>query len=311
MRPPADASHPARLPEWIAGQRIKLADLHEMKRGLRAGGLHTVCEEARCPNRAHCFGRGTATFLLMGEACTRDCGFCSIAHGKPLPPDPAEPGEVAAKVASLGIKYAVLTSVTRDDLPDGGAAHFAAAIRAVGGAGALVEVLVPDFGGDLAAVAAVVAAVPCVFNHNLETVPELYPRVRPGADYGRSLKVLVEAKRLGGGQGAGATGGATGTGPGPAMGTKSGLMLGFGETGDQLARVFDDLAAVGVDILTLGQYLRPTRWQLPVHEYVHPDRFAELADVARARGVPTVFSGPLVRSSYHAGELAEVLALGR
>jgi len=279
-----------RLPPWIAKERAKLSELHAMKAGLREKGLHTVCEEARCPNRANCFGRDTAAFLLMGNVCTRDCGFCAIAHGSPRPPDPGEPIKVARHAAALGLKYAVLTSVARDDLADGGAAHFAATIKAVKENGALIEVLVPDFRGDLNSVARVVGAGPTVFNHNLETVPDFYPSVRSKADYGRSLKVLAEAKRIGSAI------------FGEDFRTKSGLMMGLGETEDQLTRVFKDLAEAGVGILTLGQYLRPTRHQLPVREYVHPDTFDRLGKMAREIGIGTVFSGPLIRSSFSAEE---------
>jgi lipoic acid synthetase len=279
-----------RLPPWIAKERAKLSELHAMKAGLRAGGLHTVCEEARCPNRARCFGRGAAAFLLMGGVCTRDCGFCAVAHGKPKLPDPGEPIKVAKQVEAMGLKFAVLTSVTRDDPADGGAAHFAASLRAVKTKGATVEVLVPDFQGDLEAVARVVAAGPAVFNHNLETVPDLYPIARSKADYGRSLKVLAEAKRLGGAI------------FGEDFCTKSGLMLGLGETEGQLTEVFRDLARGGVDIITLGQYLRPTRRQLPVREYIHPDTFDRLGDLAKDMGIRTAFSGPLIRSSFNAEE---------
>jgi lipoic acid synthetase len=228
----------------------------------------------------------------MGPNCTRACGFCSVRGGAPQPLDPREPAETADRVAALGLKYAVLTSVTRDDLPDGGAAHLAAAVRAIRGKGAAVEVLVPDFRGSADAVRTVAEAAPKVFNHNLETVPELYGNVRPKADYVRSLSVLSDAKRFGL------------AASDPHFRTKSGLMLGFGETEGQLARVFKDLALAGVDILTLGQYLRPTKHQLPVQEYVHPDRFAELAELAEAKGVPVVYAGPLVRSSFNAGEVA-------
>ena len=290
----AKGEGPQRLPEWIAKERVALADLHQMKRGLRESHLHTVCEEARCPNRGRCFGSGTATFLLMGGTCTRACGFCSVGGGSPLPLDPREPSETADRVTTLGLKYAVLTSVTRDDLPDGGAAHFAATIRAIKEKGVAVEVLVPDFRGNMDSVLTVVEAGPKVFNHNLETVPELYPSVRPKANYRRSLDVLLEAKRVGVAL------------FGPIFRTKSGLMLGFGETEGQLVRVFKDLASVGVDILTLGQYLRPTKRQLPVKEYIHPSRFDELAGLARAKGVPVVYAGPLVRSSFNAEEVASM-----
>jgi lipoic acid synthetase len=284
-----------RLPAWLARERVKLSELHGMKSGLRDHGLHTVCEEARCPNRTHCFSHGTATFLLMGDTCTRACGFCSIQSGKPLALDPHEPEATAARVAELNLRFAVLTSVNRDDLPDGGAAHFAETIRAirrrcpdVG-----VEVLTPDFLGDLAAVATVVAAGPAVFNHNTETVPDLYPEVRPAARFERTLAVLREAKRLGSAL------------YGEDFRTKSGLMLGLGETEDELREVFEALVAAGVDILTLGQYLRPTRHQLPVREYVHPDRFAELGRMAKGLGFRTVYAGPLVRSSFNAFEVSQ------
>jgi lipoic acid synthetase len=262
-----------------------------MKLGLRESRLRTVCEEARCPNRGRCFGSGTATFLLMGGSCTRDCGFCSIPSGAPLPLDPREPFETAERVAALGLRYAVLTSVTRDDLRDGGAAHFAATIRAIAEKGVAVEALVPDFQGNMDAVRAIVEAGPNVFNHNMETVQELYCRVRPKADYGRSLSLLAEAKRFGRAR------------FGAAFRTKSGLMLGFGETESQLLSAFKDLAAVDTDIVTLGQYLRPTRLQLPVTEYIHPNRFEELAGLARESGIPVAFAGPLVRSSFNAEEV--------
>lgn len=284
----------ARLPEWIARERVKLSELHGMMRGLRDSHLHTVCEEARCPNRNHCFTHGTATFLLMGDTCTRACGFCAIRSGKPAGLDPAEPQETAERVAALGLKFAVLTSVTRDDLPDGGAAHFAATVRAirqrcpeVG-----VEVLTSDFQGDPEAVAAVVAAGPSVFNHNVETVPGLYPKVRPAARLERSLAVLHEAKRLGRGL------------FGEDFRTKSGLMLGLGEREDELLDVFRALVDAGVDILTLGQYLRPTRHQLPVVRYVPPEEFEELGAKAKALGFRTVYAGPLVRSSFNAHEVS-------
>jgi lipoic acid synthetase len=283
-----------RLPEWITRERVKLSELHGMKTGLRASGLHTVCEEARCPNRNHCFAHGTATFLLLGDTCTRACGFCAIRAGKPTDLDPQEPEETAARVLEMGLRFAVLTSVNRDDLPDGGAAHFAETIRAihrdcpeVG-----VEVLVPDFQGDLEAVATVVAAHPTVFNHNTETVPSLYPLVRPAARFQRSLSVLQEAKRAGTAL------------FGDTFRTKSGLMLGLGETEEELLEVFLALVEAGVDILTLGQYLRPTRHQLPVQAYIHPDQFAALGRRAKALGFRTVYAGPLVRSSFNAHEVS-------
>ncbi|HJU84468.1 MAG TPA: lipoyl synthase [Holophagaceae bacterium] len=288
--------HP-RLPEWITKERVNLRDLHDMKVGLRDSRLHTVCEEARCPNRAHCFSHGTATFLLMGDTCTRACGFCAIQSGRPNALDPHEPEETAERVASLNLKYAVLTSVNRDDLPDGGAAHFAATVRAIRrrNPATQVEVLTPDFMGNLDAVAQVVAAGPAVFNHNTETVPSLYATVRPAGRFERTLAVLKEARRLGAeifGEGG--------------LRTKSGLMLGLGETEAELLEVFARLAETGVDILTLGQYLRPTRHQLPVARYVHPDEFADLGEKAKALGFRTVYAGPLVRSSFNAFEVADM-----
>ncbi|WP_306590747.1 lipoyl synthase [Geothrix sp. 21YS21S-4] len=287
--------HP-RLPAWITKERVKLSDLHAMKKDLRESHLHTVCEEARCPNRTHCFTQGTATFLLMGEVCTRACGFCSIRSGKPRELDPREPAETAERVAALGLRFAVLTSVNRDDLPDGGAAHFAETVLAIRrrNPGVGVEVLVPDFLGDLEAVARVVAAGPAVFNHNTETVPSLYPEVRPAGRFERSLAVLRRAKALGTSL------------YGSAFRTKSGLMLGLGETEAELATTFQALAEADVDILTLGQYLRPTRHQLPVRRYVSPEEFADLGRQAKAFGLRTVYAGPLVRSSFNAHEVAEM-----
>lgn len=285
--------HP-RLPPWIVREPLRLADLHNMKRDLRASELHTVCEEARCPNRTHCFAQGTATFLLMGGTCTRACGFCSIANGRPEALNPAEPEETAERVARLGLRFAVLTSVNRDDLPDGGAGHFAATVRAIHrrNPGTGVEVLTPDFCGDLEAVTAVVASGPAVFNHNTETVPSLYPEVRPAGRFERSLAVLRHAK---------ATGRAL---FGEAFRTKSGLMLGLGESAAELLDVLAALVAAEVDILTLGQYLRPTRHQLPVKRYIPPEEFEALGRTAKALGFRTVYAGPLVRSSFNAHEVA-------
>lgn len=284
-----------RLPEWITRERVKLSELHGMKQDLRTSGLHTVCEEARCPNRTHCFTHGTATFLLMGDTCTRACGFCSIKTGRPAPLDPHEPEETAARVEALGLKFAVLTSVDRDDLEDGGAGHLAATLRAIHRRcpSVGVEVLTPDFLGNLESVATVVAARPAVFNHNVETVAALQAEVRPSARFDRSLAVLREAKRLG-----------------TALyesefRVKSGLMLGLGETEAQLLETFRAMVEVGVDILTLGQYLRPTRHQLPVKRYVHPNEFAELGRKAKALGFRAVYAGPLVRSSFNAHEVSQ------
>jgi lipoic acid synthetase len=292
--------HP-RLPEWLVKEPLRLADLHQMKRGLRDSALHTVCEEARCPNRTHCFAQGTATFLLMGDTCTRACGFCSIASGKPLALDPREPAEIAERVAALGLRYAVLTSVNRDDLADGGAGHFAATVRAIRrrNPGTGIEVLTPDFGGDLEAVTTVITSGPTVFNHNAETVPSLHPEVRPAGRFDRSLAVLRHAK-------------AAGTALfGEDFRTKSGLMLGLGEAEAELLAVFAALAGAGVDILTLGQYLRPTRHQLPVRRYVPPEEFEALGRKAKALGFRTVYAGPQVRSSFNAFEVATAGGISR
>jgi lipoic acid synthetase len=287
--------HP-RLPEWIVKERVNLSGLHAMKAGMRESELHTVCEEARCPNRNHCFTHGTATFLLMGDVCTRACGFCSIRSGKPRDLDPGEPLETALRVRTLGLRFAVLTSVNRDDLPDGGAAHLARTIREIRrvNPGVGVEVLTPDFMGNLEAVAEVVSAGPAVFNHNTETVPSLYATVRPAGRFERSLRVLREARRLGSAL------------FGEEFRTKSGLMLGLGETEEELMEVFRALVDAGVDILTLGQYLRPTRHQLPVRRYVHPDAFRELGLRAKALGFRAVYAGPLVRSSFNAHEVRDM-----
>jgi lipoic acid synthetase len=280
-------SLPVRAPEWIREKRLRLADLHEVKRVMRAGSLHTVCEEARCPNRGECFARGTATFLLLGDVCTRACGFCDIANGRPLPVDPLEPSRVAAAARRMNLKFVVVTSVDRDDLPDGGAAHFAQTIgalrRLVPVAG--IEVLTPDFRGSLDSVRTVVEAGPDVFNHNVETVPRLYARARRGSKIERSLAVLAEAKRVA-----------------PGMTTKSGLMLGLGERPEEVLDLLTGLRAAAVDIVTIGQYLRPSRENLPVEEYVRPEVFDRYREAGERMGFRHVFSGPFVRSSYRAEE---------
>jgi lipoic acid synthetase len=252
---------------------------------VRTLGLHTVCQEARCPNIGECWGHKTATFMLLGDTCTRNCAFCAVAHGKPIEVDPLEPARVAVAVASLGLKHVVVTSVDRDDLADGGAAHFAATARAIKETvpACGVEVLVPDFQGRLASVSTVVASPIDVFNHNTETVPRLYKRARAGAQYERSLAVLRAAKAQR-----------------RALLTKTGLMLGIGETIDEVRRVFSDLRETGCDILTLGQYLRPSPGHLPVERYVPPAEFESLREAALALGFRHVEAGPLVRSSYHA-----------
>jgi lipoic acid synthetase len=278
---------PVRAPEWIREKRLRLADLHEVKRVMREGSLHTVCEEARCPNRGECFARGTATFLLLGDVCTRACGFCDIANGRPRPVDPLEPYRVAAAARRMNLKFVVVTSVDRDDLPDGGASHFAETIGELRRLSPVpgIEVLTPDFRGRLDSVATVVEARPDVFNHNVETVPRLYPRARRGSKIDRSLAVLAEAKRLD-----------------PLMTTKSGLMLGLGETREEVLELLARLRASHVDIVTIGQYLRPSRENLPVEEYVHPDVFERYREAGEHMGFRHVFSGPFVRSSYRAEE---------
>jgi len=247
--------------------------------------LHTVCQEAQCPNIGECWGHGTATFMLMGEACTRNCRFCAVTHGHVAALDPDEPRRVAEAALKMGLAHVVVTSVNRDDLPDGGAAHFAATAHAIERLkpDCTVEVLTPDFQGNEDAVATVARSPITIYNHNTETVPRLYKRVRPGAKYERSLRVLQKAKEVR-----------------PDLRTKTGLMLGLGETYEELLVVFGDLRAVDCDILTLGQYLRPSKDQLPVERYVHPDEFAVLRQEALALGFRHVEAGPLVRSSYHA-----------
>ena len=281
------ASLPVRAPDWIRERKLRLADLHEIKTVMRENALHTVCEEARCPNRGECFARGTATFLLLGDVCTRACGFCDIANGKPRPVDPGEPWRVRSAVERMGLSFVVLTSVDRDDLPDGGAAHFAETIRAVRTLEPVpgVEVLTPDFLGRLESLETVLAAGPDVFNHNVETVPRLYREVRRGARLERSLGLLSAAKRIA-----------------PEKTTKSGFMLGLGEREDEVWALLEKLREAGVDIVTIGQYLRPSSENLPVVEYVHPDVFERHRLEGEKLGFRHVFAGPFVRSSYRAEE---------
>lgn len=258
---------------------------------VRTGRLHTICESARCPNIGTCWERRTATFLVLGDTCTRDCAFCAVAKGRPAPLDPGEPARVAVAVVALGLDYAVVTSVTRDDLPDGGAAAFAAILRAVRGASprTRIEALIPDFGGDRDALAALLAASPEVLNHNLETTESLYPAIgRPRANYRRSLGVLAAAKSLG------------------AL-TKSGLMIGLGESEADVLAAFADLRRAGCDLLTVGQYLQPTAAHPPVARYYTPEEFEAFAAAARRVGFREVVSGPLVRSSFEAGRLYDAV----
>ena len=286
--PPPDLAS-LRLPEWARKSSPLAREAHGLRVLLREEKLTTVCEEARCPNLGECFSRGTATFMLLGDRCTRRCGYCSVATARPLPPDAGEPERVAEAAARLRLRYVVLTAVARDDLQDGGAAHFAATVRAIRARleHARVEVLTPDFKGEVAALEAVLAAAPDVFNHNLEMARHLFAQLRPQGDYERSLRLLAAAKRLR-----------------PGQVTKSGLMVGLGETDDEVLGVLADLREAGVDILTLGQYLRPTRAHAPVARYVSPQAFREYEQAARALGFPTVYSGVFVRSSFNAGEIA-------
>jgi lipoic acid synthetase len=287
--PPHGGALPAaRLPDWARTKSPLARGTRGVRVLLREKALHTVCEEARCPNLGECFSRGTATFLLLGDRCTRRCRYCSVSTARPLPPDPGEPARVAEAASRLGLRYVVLTSVDRDDLPDGGASHFAAVVRAVRDAlpAAGIEVLTPDFKGDRAALEAVLEAGPEVFNHNIETVPRLFKHLRAQGRYDMSLEVLAAAKAIR-----------------PGQATKSGLMVGLGETDDEVVAVLDDLRARGVDIVTIGQYLRPTREHEPVHRYVTPGAFRALEAKARAIGFPTVYAGVFVRSSFNAGEV--------
>jgi lipoic acid synthetase len=278
---------PARAPDWIRERKLRLADLHQVKSVMRSHGLHTVCEEARCPNRGECFARGTATFLLLGDVCTRACGFCDIANGKPLPVDAMEPWRVRAAAQAMSLHFVVLTSVDRDDLPDGGAGHFAETIRAVRSLEPPpgIEVLTPDFRGSRESIEIVAAAKPDVFNHNVETVPRLYRDVRRGASLERSLTLLSRVKELD-----------------PEMTTKSGFMLGLGEQPDEVEALLARLREARVDIVTIGQYLRPSRENLPVVDYVRPEVFDGWRAKGEAMGFRHVFAGPFVRSSYRAEE---------
>lgn len=279
-----------RLPEWLRKPRTNFESVHQLKSELRRLNLHTVCESARCPNLHECFHRGTATFMILGNLCTRGCGFCSVPKSRhPGALDPDEPENVARMAAAMRLRHVVITSVNRDDLADGGSGHFAATVLALRRAlpEARVEVLIPDFQGDLQAVARVLDAGPHIFNHNMETVPRLYRRVRPQADYRQSLDVLQFAKQH----------------RNDAL-VKSGAMLGLGETMEEVHQLMRDLRAANVDIVTLGQYLQPTRRNLPVAEFVPPAQFDAYRDYGLSLGFRTVFSGPLVRSSYMADLVA-------
>lgn len=279
-----------RKPAWIRARAPTDPKVIALKQLLREKSLHTVCEEASCPNLGECFAHGTATFMIMGALCTRRCPFCDVAHGRPLPLDPGEPAHLAEAVRLMNLRYVVITSVDRDDLRDGGAAHFAACVAAVRAAqpGIQIEVLVPDFRGRMEpALDALLQEPPDVFNHNLETVPRLYRQVRPGADYAWSLQLIQRFKALA-----------------PGVPTKSGLMLGLGETDEEVEAVLADLHAHACDRVTLGQYLQPSRAHLPVQRFVPPEQFERFAERAYALGFAHVASGPLVRSSYHADRQA-------
>lgn len=285
LSPHPEVPGAGRKPDWLKKPLPETRSLRRMERILRAHGLHTVCESALCPNLGECFGRATATFLIMGDVCTRSCRFCRVSSGIPAPLDPEEPENVAAAAAGLGLRHVVITSVTRDDLPDGGAAHYVATMRAVRARvpQATLEVLTPDFGGRESDLDLVLAERPEVFNHNVETVPRLYSTVRPQAVFARSLAVLSRAARLGAGV------------------VKTGWMVGLGETDDEVRSLLEEVAGIGVDVVTIGQYLRPSRDHLPVNEYVRPEVFERYREWGEALGLQ-VHSGPFVRSSFQAGE---------
>jgi lipoic acid synthetase len=283
-----------RLPSWIREKKLNLQNLREVKTLLRERQLHSVCESLACPNRTECFTRGTATFMILGDVCTRSCGFCNVTTGRPYAsPSQEEPRAVAETARAMGLRHVVVTSVTRDDLPDGGAAHFAATIQELREIvpGVAVEVLTPDFRGNAEAVRTVAEARPDYFNHNVETVPRLYDYVRPGSRFERSLGVLREVKRVD-----------------STIATKSGLMLGLGERRDEVVDVLQKLRASGCEIVTIGQYLQPKREKLDVVEYVPPHVFDEYREIGEKLGFAAVFSGPFVRSSYMADLVAHSAA---
>lgn len=276
---------------WLVAPAPQGAMVETIDLWLDEARLHTVCEEAACPNLGECWKQGTATFMILGDICTRHCRFCAVTVGRPRPPDPAEPERLAQTAARMGLQHVVVTSVARDDLPDGGAAHFAAVIKALrqGCSGAAIEILVPDFAGNLSALQQVLSARPDIFNHNLETVPRLYHQVQPRKSYQRALAVLAQARRAG-------------------LVTKSGLMLGLGETRGEVLAVMRDLRQAGCQLLTLGQYLQPTPRHIPITEYIHPAEFGWYQEIGARLGFKAVMAGPLVRSSYHAAEISPVAA---
>ena len=277
-------------PPWLKKRIPPIQEIEKVRSILDGATLHTVCEEARCPNLGECFSKGTATFLILGRVCTRNCGFCAVEHGAPPPLDEKEPENAARAVREMGLRYVVITSVTRDDLPDGGASHYARVIRAIRALDRKIriEVLIPDFQDNLQALITVIEEGPDVLNHNVETVPRLYPLVRPQADYGRSLRLLKRAKERS-----------------PNILTKSGWMLGLGEERSEVLDLMRDLREAGVDFVTIGQYLQPRQDRLPVVRYVPPEEFDELRKTGEAIGFKSVASGPFVRSSYHASRMFE------
>ena len=287
---PTEVPGAARKPVWLKVRAPGGPNYIRLKGLIRTMNLHSVCEEAHCPNIGECWEDATATFMILGDVCTRNCGYCAIAHGRPVWEDREEPDRIGQAVATLGLEYVVITSVNRDDLFDGGAAHWAATIRAVRrhAARCRVEVLIPDFQGRPASLDAVIAAAPDVLNHNTETVPRLYRVARHGGRYDRALALFRQARDVA-----------------PALPRKSGIILGLGEERAELVETMRDLVGVGVSILTLGQYLRPSAAHLPVARYYHPDEFAELAELGRGLGFAHVEAGPLVRSSYHARRQTE------
>ena len=280
-----------RKPDWLRIDLNKGRSLNYVKEILSSFSLNTVCEEANCPNRMECFSKKTATFMILGSQCTRNCRFCNVTHGTPQPVDPEEPDKVAKAAAELELKHVVVTSVTRDDLPDGGARHFSRVIKAIKSLSSdtVVEVLIPDFRGSFAALETVVKAKPEVLNHNIETVPRLYPEVRPAAIYERSLELLSRVKSIDG-----------------SMLTKSGIMVGLGEKEEEVFRVFNDLRSAGCDFLTIGQYLAPSTGHYPVAEYISPEIFKMYKEKALSLGFSFVASAPLVRSSYNAAEMLTI-----
>jgi len=286
---PSFFSDRMRLPEWLRTERGK--GLHDTKKMLRSLGVSTVCEEARCPNIGKCFSKPSAAFMILGSRCTRNCGFCAVESSLPEAPDSAEPEKVAMAARKMGLRYVVLTSVTRDDLVDGGAGQFAKTVRAVKSylPSAKIEVLTPDFGGNPDDLMKVLDARPHVYNHNVETVPRLYPHARPLADYRRSVSLLEYAKKTA-----------------PDIRVKSGLMLGLGESMPEVYEVLADLRSSGCDVITIGQYMRPSRVNLPVAEYVKPETFERLRQVALSMGFSYVASAPLVRSSMNAEEMYNI-----